>query len=296
MTTIAHRGMYAAMLLLAVFGPACQAQDLGSLFHSVADSATQKAEQKVAQKAANHITDAIAPSANAVSEPRLAASREVTAQGRRPMPVITGGSDFSPAPLTLYQDDFDTATIGSLPRHWRTNGSGRVVNVQGFDGKWLALNAGSTFKLARTASLPQRYTVEFDLIAAGNEPGDVGTVYVGFASNNSVKDYLQGGAGNGALNALAIQFGNSTPVSALSGATGHSATADFPVDDYLNRALHVSISVNSDQEQIWLDGSKVLDSRMFDRNASRYVFFSAPWTVDHHAQVMIGHVRIATYP
>lgn len=282
MNKTVYGGVWLALSLLA-YGTtaACRAQDFGSLLHVVADKATGK----IADKATAAATG---------TQP--ASGRDSATPGNHSMPAIIGGSDFSAAPLTLYQDDFDSTAIGSLPKPWRTNGSGQVVNIQGFAGKWLALNAGSTFKLAPTANLPQRYTVEFDLIAAGDEPGDVGTAYVGFASNNSVTDYLQGGAGNGALNALAIQFGNSTHVSALSGATGHSATADFPVDDYLNRVLHVSISVNGDQEQIWLDGSKVLDSRMFDRNASRYFFFSAPWQYDHHAQAMIGHVRIATYP
>jgi hypothetical protein len=268
------------LLALAASSP-CHAQSIGSFLHSVTDTVTQKVQQKIQDKA---------------GEEADAAMNGQSTTARRGMPRITGGFDFSPAPVSLYQDDFAATAIGAMPQPWKTNGSGQVVSVQGFPGKWLELSGSSTFKLSREHRLPDRFTIEFDLLPLAETPSDLNNPLFGFAGDDRATDYLSDGVNDGALNAIDLLFFNAgSDVSVYSGASGFNSNPDFNVQGYANRILHVSIAVDGNRERVWLDRTKILDSRMFQNNPSRYFFISAPMKYDHGAKLLLGNVRIGGY-
>lgn len=272
---------FALPLLALTPSGTCHAQSIGSFLHSVTDSVARKVQQKIQDKADDRV-DAT------MNGPSTASTHG--------MPRVTGGFDFSPAPVKLYQDDFAATPVGAMPHEWKTNGSGQVVSVEGFPGKWLQLSGSSTFKLSREHRLPERFTIEFDLLPLAETPRDLNNPLFGFAGDDRGSSYLSGGDSDGALNAVELLFFNSgSDVTVYSGATGFNANPDFSVQAYANRTLHVSIAVDGNRERVWLDHTKVLDSHMFQDNPSRYFFISAPMNYDHGAKLLLGNVRIDGY-
>lgn len=277
----------ALALLASTSTSACRAQSVGSFLHSVTDSVTRKVQEKIQDKASEKVDATLDASPGGdPSSPRAHA-----------MPRINGGFDFQAAPASLYRDGFAATSIGAMPRGWKTNGSGQVVSVQGFAGQWLELSGNSTFKLSREHRLPDRFTIEFDLLPLAETPSDLNNPLFGFAGDDRSTGYLSDGASDGALNAVSLLFFNSgSDVTVYSGASGFSANPDFAVQGYANRILHVSIAVDGNRERVWLDRTKILDSRMFQDNPSRYFFISAPMSYDHGAKLLLGNFRIDGYP
>lgn len=279
MDKIVSAGRWLALPLIACTCiPVGHAQDAGALLHAIADHATQKLQQRTAASDA--------PATDAAQDAE-----------RRPMLHVGGGTDFTPAPVTLFQDNFAATPIGAMPRDWKTNGSGQVVSVQEVPGKWLALQGSATYKLAVPRNLPARFTVEFDLVAAAESPRDAGNPSFGFAKDNGVSEYTPDGYNNGALNGVTLIFGNAANGAVMVGsaASGFDATPPFDLRSYANRLLHVTIAVDGDREQVYLDHTRIVDTRMFRGNPSRYFFISGPVSYQHGAQVLFGNFRIGGY-
>ncbi|GGD54677.1 OmpA family protein [Muriicola marianensis] len=74
--------------------------------------------------------------------------------------------DFIPGDQLVIWEDFSQDAIGDFPALWFTNGSGEVVNIEGFEGKWLMLKDNSNYFLDRILGLPENYTIQFDLICS----------------------------------------------------------------------------------------------------------------------------------
>lgn len=271
-------GVAAVAALLAWAGTGTANAQLTGILDSLKNQAAQQVEQKIEQSA----------------NPGDAPTQQNGAQ--RPMLRVKGGGDFAPAPVALYQDDFSATAIGAMPKGWKTNGSGEVVSVQGFAGKWLSLQGGSTFKLTRTHRLPDRFTIDFDLLPVAETPSDIGQPLFGFAGDDRATTFLNDGDNDGALNAVNLQFVNSgADVSTFSGATGFSSSPTFNLQEYANRILHVSIAVDGNRERVYLDHQKILDSRTFQNNPSRYFFISGSLDYAHGAKLLMGNFRVGGY-
>src|SRR3546814_6371566 len=93
-----------------------------------------------------------------------------------------------------------------MPPAWKTNGSGQIVASPDLSGKWLALQAFATYKLAAPPTLPERFTVEFDIVPVGDTLRDAGDVTFGFAADNSVQSYIQDAYNDGAITAVELNF------------------------------------------------------------------------------------------
>lgn len=44
---------------------------------------------------------------------------------------------FASGSEVLFEDKFSSELLGKMPQHWKTNGSGSVVEIPGMEGKWL---------------------------------------------------------------------------------------------------------------------------------------------------------------
>jgi OOP family OmpA-OmpF porin len=76
--------------------------------------------------------------------------------------------DYVPGDKLLFFDDFSNDFVGDFPSKWNTNGSGEVVTINDSPQKWFKLLPGhSTFYIPDVPSLPEEYTIEFDLFAVG---------------------------------------------------------------------------------------------------------------------------------
>src|SRR3546814_13196634 len=99
-----------------------------------------------------------------------------------------------------------------MPPTWKTNGSGQIVASPDLPGKWLALQAFATYKLTTPPTLPERFTVEFDIVPVGDTLRDAGDVTFGFAADNSVQSYIPAAYNHGAITPVELNFAGSRPV------------------------------------------------------------------------------------
>lgn len=72
--------------------------------------------------------------------------------------------DFVPGEKPVAFEDFSQDAVGDFPARWNTNSTGEIVNIEGKEGKWLMLNKEGVFLPEFVTSLPENFTLEFDLV------------------------------------------------------------------------------------------------------------------------------------
>jgi OmpA-OmpF porin, OOP family len=78
---------------------------------------------------------------------------------------VTSKFDFIPGEKLILFDDFSSENIGDFPVLWNTTGSGEIVTTNLSEGRWFKItNSRGITTLANTLSLPENYTIEFDVI------------------------------------------------------------------------------------------------------------------------------------
>lgn len=250
---------------------------LDSILHALGQHVEQQATQKIENGMDRHINP----------------SGAQAQQGASPMLRINGAYSFTPGPVTLFQQDFAATPVGAMPADIRTNGSGQVVAVNGLPGRWLELRDASIYKLAGGTSLPNHFTMTFDVVPAAHKIGDLEGYAFGFAPNNSLRDCGCGFSGSG-INQIQLAYYGWIKVT--SSATGYSRTnlqANFTGQE--NQVVHVAIAVNGNQMQVWLNHVKIADSQLFRRNPSRYFYFASGDTSSYGAKLLLGNLRIGGF-
>jgi OmpA-OmpF porin, OOP family len=72
--------------------------------------------------------------------------------------------DFVPGEKVIVMEDFSQDAIGDFPAKWNTNGGGEVMTIEGQEGHWLALTTKGGVIPEFINSLPENFTLEFDLM------------------------------------------------------------------------------------------------------------------------------------
>jgi outer membrane protein OmpA-like peptidoglycan-associated protein len=80
--------------------------------------------------------------------------------------------DFVPGEKVIFYEDFSQDAVGDFPALWNTNGSAEVVTTNLFPGKWMKFSCNEAIWTDALLSLPENYTVEFDVIPISGEEQD----------------------------------------------------------------------------------------------------------------------------
>ncbi|MFB5944421.1 hypothetical protein [Albibacterium profundi] len=241
-----------------------------------------KVEEKVANKAVEALegkTEKEAKSASTNED----ATVEPTAAAGRALPVF----DFKAGANVIFEDSFVNDSVGPMPHYWKSSGSGAVVNFPGVDGKWLLLNEFTTYKLDTLISLPENFTIEFDILTRSDQAKDLHAFVFGLAKDNSVAGYE-----DNISTKTTIHYWNEEIIN-YSTDTKVYNTIDFDLKSHGNRVMHVSINVQGKLMQVYLDKVKVLDTEMLSPSAARYFYFNPSTRIDNDAQLAVGNFRIA---
>ncbi len=170
--------------------------------------------------------------------------------------------DYVPGDKLLFFDDFSNDFVGDFPSKWNTNGSGEVVTINDSPQKWFKLLPGhSTFYIPDVPSLPEEYTIEFDLFAVGldRKTSSAATLQVQLSDNNGFNQ------GNAFANVL-IPF-------CQYGAIGfrvrnyHRGGSVSEINNVVNADIrqavlnqpHISIAVNKQRLRLWVNEKKYVD-------------------------------------
>jgi OmpA-OmpF porin, OOP family len=81
--------------------------------------------------------------------------------------------DFIPGEKVIFYEDFTQDAVGDFPALWNTNGSGEIVTTNLYPGNWLQFSGDKCIWTDNLLSLPDNYTIEFDVIPGKDEKGNM---------------------------------------------------------------------------------------------------------------------------
>jgi OmpA-OmpF porin, OOP family len=81
--------------------------------------------------------------------------------------------DFITGEKVIFFDDFSQDNIGDFPALWNTNGSAEVVTTNLFPGNWMKYSCSEAIWTDKLLTLPENYTIEFDIIPIKGEEGEM---------------------------------------------------------------------------------------------------------------------------
>jgi len=186
-----------------------------------------------------------------------------------------------------FKEDFSRYPVGTSPSSIKTNGAATIVHPAGQQGKWLVLQDNITYKLNRSSSLPKSFTFEFDVLAQAEQIKDMSPISFGFVKDNAVRDYISNG---GAF--VQLHYYDADAVNIGSYDMGKEASTKFDLSSTANRALHVKLVVNGNQMTVYLDGTKLAETILFQSGAARYFYISGPIKSERDARLFISNVSI----
>jgi len=193
---------------------------------------------------------------------------------------------------TLYKEDFSKAAEGTMPAGWKTNGTGKVVKIDGVDGNWFQLKTGDSYKFSKIMLFPARFTMEFDIVAQADPVSTLDPVAFGFSGNNSVTGFIQDAYNDGNIWAVSLRYYNRKEVNIASSSTTPHSDPSFDLTTLSKRPTHIVINPNRHHVIVTLDGTKVTDTDLFRDNRAKFFFISAPLRESTKGAVAIGNIVV----
>ena len=204
---------------------------------------------------------------------------------------------FIPGNKLLFYDDFASDAIGDFPAHWETGGSGEVVKISGSENKWLSIVRRSGYVPSMEQTLPENYTIEFDLISNGyTKNSNSSKLAFLFMSKKS----YAGGSGGTLADVELLLSRNGFNVRHVSNFGGElevrvasNINREFP--EYLNNTVHISMAVNKKRLRMWVNEEKLVDSpNLIQANIGKYFIIEAMDILPEQGHfVGISNFRIA---
>jgi len=195
--------------------------------------------------------------------------------------------DFIPGDSIFFSDNFAESSVGSMPKYWKSSGTGELVEFPGENGKWLLLTEFTTYKLDTLLQLPQNFTVEFDILTRADKADDLISFTFGFAKDNSVSGYE-----DRIMSKTQLHYGNESIINYATEANIYN-TQDYPFDNYSNAKMRVSIQVMGARMKVYLNRDKVLDTDMLSAAAPKYFYFNPSTRLRNNAQLAVGNFTFA---
>jgi OOP family OmpA-OmpF porin len=268
------------LLLLAMVGAQTPAH---AQFGGFADKLKQKVEQRIGRKtdqAMETTLDKVECAATdkdcferAKQEGKEVKTVDDSSSSRSPPKPGQGAwanYDFKPGDRIIFADDFSKDEIGDFPRRFEFK-SGQVEIVEWNEGRWLRAAEGQ-FWIPLPETLPERYTVEFDLTGNGNA---MVLTFNGKAQHDATS-YLELGEYFGRLRNGEID---------ARGEFGAGVKTD-------EQAVHIAISVDGKHVKVYANETRVFNAPNGDLGRSNKIFVNMNgW--DAANPRLIANVRVA---
>lgn len=245
---------------------------------------TNKAEQKVEQKIEKSVdkgfdkAEQTAKSGNKKTDSATTTQAPATtapaATAGTPAPVALKSNsrfDFVPGEQIVYTESFEQDPIGELPTGWNTTGTGEVVTLNNFPGKWLQVHQRSFYLTNNEKSFGENYTVEFDVIMQLKYNGHFFPYFeFGFISTNdeptTSNEFLRNYRKNASIEGVfyPAEGGRSKLIMATYKAGREYYRGDqqevSTLSDYFGKPMHIAIQVQKERMRIWAGQDKIFDA------------------------------------
>ena len=214
--------------------------------------------------------------------------------------------DFVPGDKILVVEDFAQDAVGDFPDKWNTNSTGEVQTIDGKDGKWLSLTKKGVFLPEFINSLPDNFTMQFDLVCSEKNTAYSGRfglgIYaipdpakqfatLGFSAKRNGVDltFTPGGGANHGLTRLAVF---SDDIQTMS---NEIEDAQWVSRDAPKRTVRMSIWRQRQRLRVYMNEEKVWDMpRAFETGKSynSVLFFLDNGTADGD-RYLFSNIRLA---
>lgn len=202
--------------------------------------------------------------------------------------------DFVPGETVLFVDDFSSDNVGDFPSRWNTNGSGEVVSIT--ESKWFELKPSSLYIPTITKSLPDDYTIEFDVTSSGinNKVSSTANLHLLFDDNILFKN----GKNFVSIKIPLTQYVDVGVAIANRVNNAEVIRNNLKVDirKKVIAGMHISIAVNKKRFRLWADDKKIIDMPTLvpTGQVQTIKFKLEGFTNDFEiARVFMGNVKIA---
>lgn len=181
--------------------------------------------------------------------------------------------DFIPGEEVYYFSDFSDVGVGDIPDGWQIDGSGEVVEVDGFPGHFFMINDHSSILPEINDNLPEDLTIQFDLLCTDPFAWGSNQLYFAFANTDPNKipkgqeDHL--GSINNSVFWVSFHPGSQTAAAnkghgeyklrTKAGITQGTFPAEAFTDSGNGRIAKISIWRQKRRVRVYVNENKVLD-------------------------------------
>lgn len=258
------------ILFLMVALPVVANAQLGGFLNKAKNKVNQKVNQRVDEKMDKSIDKTLDK-----AEGKQTATDNATAESGGTAAADNGVNafskyDFIPGAEIVYYDNFEQEALAELPNGWNTNGSGEVVTLDKFPGKWLRVHKQFIYLTSNEKEFSENFTAEFDVVMQLKNNGWMFPEFTcglfssdteGTTDNTFLKEY------NKYASVAAILYpatGNGSRVRLESYEDGKSYfKSDVKeygqLEKYYGRPFHVAIQVQKQRFRIWINETKAFD-------------------------------------
>lgn len=202
------------------------------------------------------------------------------------------GFDFIPGNNIIFYDNFYSERIGQFPDGWLSNGSGKLVLNEKYEGNWLKMTGAGIYMPIIKEDFTSFFSVEFDLIPQNkfNEETEsmALSIFIGSADLNTLTKIRRRSTANG----IKIEFDNWLASYAFYTDGEYTITGKKDIQLKKEVKYHIAISISEHHLKIYLDQKKILDAVGQQPENCRYNFFQ--FEINDESQPMISSVRVTT--
>lgn len=178
--------------------------------------------------------------------------------------VITINSkyDFVPGEKVIFFDDFTAENIGDFPVLWNTTGSGEVVTTDAAAGRWFHIsNSRGITTLDEPVTLPENYTIEFDVIPLADAKNNNATSFTFSIISTTKPKVLNYGLARPGEAGIRFGFAHTNSYFAYynDGTPPMDGRENLPRLQ-ANRQYRISIWVQKERVRLYVDQEKLFDS------------------------------------
>ncbi|RFM30136.1 hypothetical protein [Deminuibacter soli] len=187
--------------------------------------------------------------------------------------TINSNYDFTPGSTVIFEDNFDSTHIGGFPHKWLTNGSGEVVTLDQYPGKWLNTTNNSVYIPKIKGGISKDFTVEFDVIVANRSSSVTFKMDFEDALNNNYDIYPS----NNAYLQVRLYDPNNLYLDSKNGNKDLNTNASTNTFNSGGKVNHIAIRKTGERFQLYVNKEKAFDvNKAFDgtRTYSTFKFES----------------------
>jgi hypothetical protein len=203
--------------------------------------------------------------------------------------------DYVPGELLMVFEDFEEDAIGDFPARWNTDGTGEVVTFGNSQDKWFQMKSGSDYIPDLPKTLPEEYTIEFDVAARGldQKTSSNAVLEIALAENNvfnSGRNWVRVKIPFCQYHKIGFNVRNH-----VDGKRVISNTVDGDIRKQVLNQPHVSIAVNKTRFRFWVNEKKYVDVPRLvpSGNTIKYIKFTPHGFKDGKEDIYIRNLKIA---